>query len=447
MSRSRSAALRVVWLWLALAATASFLQPPAIRAAASPKPNASTSTLSLGRIVITDVTIVDPSGVRDSPRPVTVVIDAGHIVAVDSMATRSVQRGEQSIAGRGRFLIPGLWDMHVHVTDAGEQGLGAAVEAGVTGIRDLGGELPTLDAWRREIAAGKRIGPLILRAGPVVDGINPEAPHRVAVMDSARAVFVVDSLAALGVDCIKVHNRLPRAAFFATVAEARRRHLPVAAHLPTAVSAAEASDAGVASLEHVAETLLASAINDPRHPATTMAEAIAANRGTAGDSLFRKFAANGTAFVPTLVAYRAFVNWPDTKPESRARRAAVLDSQIVITGRMHALGVRLLAATDFTDSTGGRRPGIDLHDELDYFVRAGLRPVEALACATTVPVAFLGMSDSLGAIAPGMRADVVLLDADPRLDIRNARKIAAVIAGGRLVRAPADGGARQGGGD
>jgi hypothetical protein len=153
--------------------------------------------------------------------------------------------------------------MHVHVTDAGEQALSAAVAAGVTGIRDLGGELPTLDAWRSEIAAGKRVGPLILRAGPVLDGINPEAPHRVTVMDSARAVFVVDSLAALGVDCIKVHNVLPRAAFFATVAEARRRHLPVAAHLPKAVTAAEASDAGVASLEHVAETLISSAINDP----------------------------------------------------------------------------------------------------------------------------------------------------------------------------------------
>src|SRR5262249_26110044 len=195
-------------------------------------------------------------------------------------------------------------------------------------------------------------------------------------------------------------------------------------------------DAGVASLEHVAETLLGSAINDPRHPAQTMKEAIAVNRGARGDSLFRKFVANGTWFVPTLVAYRSFVNWPGTAPESRARRAAVLDSQVAIPGQMPDAGVRLPPGTDFTNpDSGGVRPA-DLHDELDFFVRAGLSPTAALACATTGPASFLGMADSLGAVAPGMRADLVLLDADPRLDIRNARKIAAVIAGGRLVRPP-----------
>jgi len=394
------------------------------------RPPASAST----RIVISDVTIVDPSGSKEFPQPSTVVVDSGHIVAVGPKVSRSARRGAQVIDGRGRFLIPGLWDMHVHVTDAGAGALAEAVAAGVTGIRDLGGELTVLDQWRREIAAGERVGPLIVRAGPVLDGINPTAPHRVTVLDSARAVFVVDSLAALGVDCIKVHASLPRAAFFATVAEARRRRLPVAAHLPRAVTAAEASDAGAASLEHIAETLLGSAINDPRHPAQTMREAIAANRGARGDSLFRKLAANGTWFVPTLVAYRSFVNWPGTAPESRARRAAVLDSQVAITGQMYQDGVHLLTGTDFTNpDSGGVRPA-DIHDELDFFVRAGLTPTAALACATTGPAHFLGMADSLGAIEPGMRADLVLLDADPRLDIRNARKIAAVIAGGRLVR-------------
>jgi imidazolonepropionase-like amidohydrolase len=387
-----------------------------------------------GRIVITDVTIVDLSGAREFPRPVSVVVDAGHIVSVSPTLPSSARRGAEVIAGRGRFLIPGLWDMHVHVVDAGEKALGEAVAAGVMGIRDLGGELPVLDAWRREIAAGERVGPLIVRAGPVLDGINPGAWHRVTVLDSARAVFVVDSLAALGVDCIKVHASLPRAAFFATVAEARRRRLPVAAHLPKEVTASEASDAGVASLEHVAETLIASAINDPRHPAQTMAEAIAASRGARGDSLFQKFVANGTWFVPTLVAYRSFVNWPGTAPESRVRRAAVLDSQVAITGRMHQVGVHLLTGTDFTNpDSGGVRPA-DIHDELDFFVRAGLTPAAALSCATIGPARFLGMADSLGAIEPGMRADLVLLDADPRLDIRNARKIVAVVAGGRLVR-------------
>jgi len=419
--RRRTVALS---LGLALAALAAFAR----QLPASPA----------GRILITDVTIVDPSGARSFPRPITVVIDSGRIVSVGATLPRSARDGAQVVAGDGRFLIPGLWDMHVHVVDAGEGALGEAVAAGVTGIRDLGGELPVLDAWRREIAAGERVGPLILRAGPVLDGINPNAPHRVTVLDSTRAVFVVDSLAALGVDCIKVHASLPRAAFFATLAEARRRNLPVAVHLPKEATATEASEAGAASLEHVAETMIASAINDPQRPAKTMAEAIAANRGARGDSLFRMFVARGTRVVPTLVAYRSFVNWPGTAPASQARRAAVLDSQIVIVGRMHELGVQLLTGTDFTNSDSGGVKPVHIHDELDFFVRAGLTPIEALACATTGPASFLGMADSLGAIAPGMRADLVLLDADPRLDIRNARKIAAVIAGGRLVRPPPD---------
>ena len=209
-------------------------------------------------------------------------------------------------------------------------------------------------------------------------------------------------------------------------------------HLSKEVRAAEASDAGAASIEHVAESLIGSAINDPNRPVTTMREAIAANRGERGDSLFRKFVANGTWVVPTLVAYRAFVNWPGTAPESQARRAAVLDSQVAITGQMHRVGVRLLTGTDFTNPDSGGVLPVHIHDELDYFVRAGLTPTAALACATTGPVSFLGMADSLGAIAPGMRADLVLLDADPRLDVRNTRKIAAVIAGGRLVRPPTD---------
>jgi imidazolonepropionase-like amidohydrolase len=392
-----------------------------------------------GRIVITDVTIVDPSGAVAYPRPLTVLIDAGQIVAVGPRPSSSARRGAVVVRGRNRFLIPGLWDMHVHVTDAGEVGLGECVAAGVTGIRDLGGELSVLDRWRSEIAAGERVGPLIVRAGPVLDGPNPNAPHRATVLDSARAVAVVDSLAALGVDCIKVHASLPRDAFFSTVAEARRLHLPVAAHLPTSVRAAEASDAGVASLEHVAETLLGSAINDTTLHVTTMKQAIAANRGSRGDSLFLKFVANRTWFVPTLVAYRSFVNWPGTPPETRAKRAAVLDSQVAITGQMHRDGVHLLTGTDFNDPDSGGVHPVDIHDELDYFVRAGLTPSEALACATTGPVMFLGMRDSLGTIAPGKRADLVLLDADPRLDIRNARRIDAVIAGGRLVRPPGAG--------
>src|SRR5262245_60284590 len=202
--------------------------------------NLSTSIFLLASapLAITHVTVIDP-GSPAALRDRTVVVTGTRISAMDTTGRVTIPRGARTIDGTGKFLIPGLWDMHVHLSDATEAAFPLLVANGIAGVRDLGGDLQQIDRWRAEIARGTRLGPIILRAGPFVDGPKDSKTNRLAITDPGVARHAVDSLAALGVDCIKVHNALPRDAFFAVLDEARKRHLPVAVHLPDGVSVSE----------------------------------------------------------------------------------------------------------------------------------------------------------------------------------------------------------------
>jgi imidazolonepropionase-like amidohydrolase len=285
----------------------------------------------------------------------------------------------------------------------------------------------------------------------------------------------VDSLAALGVDFIKVYSLLPRDAWLAIVGAAKHAKLPFVGHLPRGVTAAEASDSGQKSIEHLEGILQACADRDSvrqaaaaagddrqqRQAAAVRAILATYDAGRCTD-LFGRFARNGTWQTPTLVNTRnnAFfedlrgthserldylphylrawwtpernVHLEDRTPERIAELRAISAALQKVVGDLHRAGVRLLAGTDM----GGNvlnYPGWSLHDELELFVEAGLSPMEALRTATSNPAEFLGLTDSLGTIATGKLADLVLLEADPTADIRNTRRIAAVMTRGRLL--------------
>lgn len=387
-------------------------------------------------LAITDVTVIDPGSPAAQPN-MTVVVTGSRIDALGPTGSVTVPRGTRVIDGRRKFLIPGLWDMHGHLSDATEAAFPLLVAHGIAGVRDLGGNLAELDRWRAEIARGTRLGPLILRAGPFVDGPKDSTRNRLAITEPAVARRAVDSLAALGVDCLKVHNKLPRAAFFALLDQARKRNLPVAVHLPEGVSMAEASDSGAASIEHI-EMLISSAAYRPGATAKTWDEALGENLGEAGARLFATLARNRTYYDPTLTAYyRGFVHWEGQDTAKVRKRRLALSKLMAVAGDMHRAGVQILAGADFGEASVGVRPGVDLHHELAMLVEVGLTPLEALRCATLNPARFLGREDSLGTIAPGKRADLVLLAANPLENINNTRTIEAVILGGRLVEVPA----------
>jgi imidazolonepropionase-like amidohydrolase len=429
-------------------------------------------TLAITHATIVDVGAGDPAAAMRHDH--TLLIVGARIVKMGPANYVDVPRAARVVDARGHYLIPGLWDAHSHVTRGGEPALSAYVANGVTTVRDLGGRLPELFAWRREIRAGTRVGPRLLVAGPNLEGawwldavveflssdsafrsyrFLEESP-RYRVAASAAAPLVVDSLLRLGVDLIKSRN-LRGDEFRAIAAEARRRGVLLAGHAPIGVSIGEAAEAGLRSFEH--------------------SETVMLRLGDAPDSVRRtelaRVARAGSAITPTLitdVAYRqtpdsvAYAVIADTSNGREPRRryltrellaawrfgldtkrvegpttpeswAASHRRQIADTRRAHEAGVPLLVGTDLGVSLV--YPGFSVHEELRLLVdEVGLTPLEALRAATLGPARAMNMVDSLGLIAPGRVADLVLLDADPLRDIRNTTRIRAVAVGGLLLQ-------------
>jgi imidazolonepropionase-like amidohydrolase len=385
-------------------------------------------------LAIRNVTVIDCTGAAAKPG-MTVVVRDGRIVQVGLAKDVAVPRQAQVVDATGKFLIPGLWDMHGHLTDAGEGALAQLIENGVTGVRDIGGDLELVKRYRSEIEQGKRIGPHIVMAGPLLDGPT-EAKWHIVAKNEAEAREQVRSIKQGGADFLKIHMNLSREAFFAAVDEAKKQGLPVAAHLPRALSMAEASDAGANSLEHV-EMLVQSALvqQDKATKALTDKQRLDAAfdtlSGEQGAALWARLVKNGTYYVPTLVAYeRGFVLWSN-KPEALMKRRPLHWQQIDLVGAMHHAGVKVMAGSDFSD--WAVVPGVDLHNELALLVEAGFSPMEALQAATSLPAEYLGKTAEFGTVERGKAADLVLLDADPLENISHTRKIRGVVVGGNYL--------------
>jgi imidazolonepropionase-like amidohydrolase len=418
----------------------------------------------------TNVTVID--GRSATPREYrTVFIRGNRIVAEGPASSVTIPAGARVIDGRGKFLIPGLWDMHVHTTmPGGRDVLPLYIANGVTGVRDMAGDWPTLQAWRGEIARGSLIGPRIVASGPYLEGGDQPIPH-LLVKTPADAAPAVDSLVRLGVDFIKVHGQLSRESYFAIARAARARRIPFAGHVSRTVGAAAASDSGQASIEHILAipnpcTRAEVAELAPRFPV----QAALGRCDTADQApLYARLRRNGTRVVPTLVAQVEVSLWPKRElpgdsvarylPDSLRQYVAgifpMVDSvppdadvngrklfakRIAVTGALFRAGVGLMAGTDAP--LRNSPPGFGLHEELLHFTRAGLTPFEALRAATLEPARFLGMLDSLGTVEVGKVADLVLLTANPLADIRNSSRTEYVIANGKLYAIRRDGAGR-----
>jgi imidazolonepropionase-like amidohydrolase len=376
--------------------------------------------------------------------------------------------GARIIDATGKFLIPGLWDMHVHLDPSGNA-LPTLVANGITGIREMYTGIPiaTLASWRSRLdapriaIAGFLDGPLLLTAGPL-----PTDAYAVGSAGEAR--MAVDALAAAGADFLKVYNGLPRDAYFAIADESKRLGIPFAGHVPEAVSPAEASAAGQRGQEHLINILLACStredelrearialMNDPQVTPFTRALELGfpdpeglfdAYDETKAAALFQKFVKNGTRHTPTLVVLSSFLADPAAArrlpymqdlPQEQfdmwmQRIARLLERYKKLVGDMHRAGVEFLAGTDMGPNTAVP-PGLGLHDELALLVEAGFTPLEALQTATRNPAGYFGKLQDMGTVEPGKLADMILLDSDPLEDIRNTRRIRMVVLRGRVA--------------
>jgi len=368
------------------------------------------------------------------------------------------------VDARGKFLIPGLWDMHVHTSIIGGRALLALYIAnGVTGVRDMAGDWDTLTTWRREIAAGRLVGPRIVASGPYLEGGDVPIPHLLTRTPEEGAA-AVDSLVKLGVDFIKVHGQLTRPTYFAIARRARERRIPFAGHVSQAVGSADASDSGQKSIEHMlaipAPCTAAESI--ALRPRFTVQSAIGRCSSRDLAPLYARFVRNGTWVTPTFSAAYEVSAWPSRVvpgdslahylPESLKRFVAQIfpmpdsippgaDSvgramfakRLAQAATMRAAGVHIMTGTDAP--LRNSPPGFGLHEELTLLVRGGMSPFDAIRAATIEPALYLRMLDSAGTIAPQKVADLVLLAGNPLRDIGQTRRIVAVVANGRLIDA------------
>lgn len=375
-----------------------------------------------GCLVLDDVTVVDVAA-GALLRGRTVVVRDGAIAAVGPRDGAVLPDGAQVVAGRGRFVIPGLWDAHVHLTLWGRDALPRAVAHGVTTVRDMGGDAQELLRWRDAAARGELLGPRLLLAGPFVDGDKPNAQYRRIVRDASEVAALVEEIHGLGVDFVKVHSRLPPAALPAVVEAARARGLLVCGHPPVGVTPLQASELGMASIEH-ADSFFSAPVRADPPAAAGWPQARAFWQTEAGAAALAAIAGNGTVVVPTLVTVA-----------TGAERlggvfGAVLPWTREITRALHEAAVPLCAGTDFARRSIGIEPGASLHRELGLLVAAGLTPADALRAATLVPARMMGCDGERGSVAVGRQADLVLLREDPLADIANTSTIDAVVLRG-----------------
>ena len=378
-------------------------------------------------------------------RDATVIVRDGRIAEIGSAKP---PQDADILDGSGKFLIPGLWDMHVHLSWTTSSALPVLVANGVTTVRDLGSRFGEIDEWRTKIAAGLMTGPRILRVGPILNG-QKFNEYQIVTGNPDETRGVARALTQIGVDFLKVHRRMPRDSYFALIDEGKKLGISVVGHIPLSVAPEEASNAGQATIEHT-ETLFEGTFATA-HKDEKLAYAIRHFREDGeAERLFAVFVKNHTVVDPTLAAWLPIVTG-QRGSDPRMRYVAASNKKSIpeipsedlqgyretfaefrkVVGLMNRTGVTLVTGTDVA---GPRIPGFPLHDELALFVESGLTPMQAIQAATITSAKVVGKSNELGSIEVGKIADLVLLDANPLDDIHNTQKIAAVIVGGRLLR-------------
>ncbi|HET7203786.1 MAG TPA: amidohydrolase family protein [Steroidobacteraceae bacterium] len=443
---------------------------------------------------VTVVSVIDGSLRSDQ----TVLIEDKRIVAIGAAAAVEVPKNVSVVEMHDGYLIPGLWDMHVHsvanvTVDRSNKSISAQdwhfplfLAYGITGVRNMNDgtadvELELTKTLRRRLSKGDLHGPpRFLTAGPSIDGDPPLGSNPVVVRTAEQARTAVQRLAANGADLVKVYENLSREAYFSILDEARRLGIPVDGHVPFRITPLEVADAGQRTVEHP-EALSAGCATDADSERERFARVLSgydslveserflamfrhtralydSRDGAACMATAEAFRRNGIAVTADLVVYQDVVhsdevlsdtssirfvpeairrNWREWSESETARTFRSILRPIL---PLELENVRVLNEVGVVLLAGTdvgvplQIPGLSLHKELVRLVEAGLTPLETLQTATINPARVLGMSDSLGTVEPGKLADLVLLDANPLEDISNTQRIRAVVADGRLYR-------------
>lgn len=412
-------------------------------------------------LIFTNVNVVD---VRDGSiyRNMTVVIQDGRIASVAHIGLIGSGKNLKVVNAGGNYLIPGLWDMHAHTVDGAvwdERVLYPQYIAnGVTGVREMGGDRELLEQRVHDIESGSVLGPHLLMY---------EARSAPAHSEAHEAIGAVKKH---GLDFVRALSSLSRDALFATTGTQSGK-MSFAGNYPDSISVSEAPTVGERSIEHLSGVQLACSsreaeLRKQRLDALANHDLAAYSAATLevmntydpqkAQKLYLELAQHATWQVPTLVWTQTLSTIDSSKPAADPQMLYVPASvrsewvpnkllagtttqqltlakreayeQLQVVGAMHRMGVQFLAGTDGPDPFVF--PGSSLHDELELMVKSGFSPLEALQTATLNPVIFMIKLDKYGVVEKGHMADLVLLEDNPLVNIRNTRKISAVVLGG-----------------
>ncbi|QDA61059.1 amidohydrolase family protein [Hymenobacter jejuensis] len=432
-------------------------------------------------LVISHVNVIDV--VTGQVRPDQMVALRGDAIAVVEKAGAKPYAAKRTLDGRGKYLLPGLWDMHVHfrggdsLIQANQNLLPLFLAHGITTVRDAGGDMtPAVMSWRRQIGAGTLAGPRIFTSGPKIDGPHAYWPGSLEVETTAQINKALDSLQKLHVDYVKIYDsNISREAYLNVISEAEKRGLKTTGHMPYSVKLGEAVDRGLDASEHLYYVFKAcsgkedSLTNLVRQSLTTahplglfaMLPAVEATYSPAAATrIFQQMAAHHTAVVPTLFIGKTLADLPTTD-HTRDTMLAYIDPKIQATytrrlssakgqsaeaaqfrkklevrfsglvPKLQAAGVTVLAGSDSGAFNSFTYPGASLIGELEMLVQAGLTSAQALRAATLNGARFMGVEKTAGTVAVGKNADLLLLAQNPLTNIRNVRTINTVIARGK----------------
>jgi imidazolonepropionase-like amidohydrolase len=433
-------------------------------------------------VAIVNITVV-PMDRERLVKHQTVVVQDGRITAMGPSQSVRIPAAAQQIDGRGKFLMPGLTDMHVHFVrealpqrpqaSSSNTGLRSGIPAsaskdhdlenrayalmflanGITTVRNMWGS-ETIDALAKEINSGGIVGPHIYSTGPITDGNPPVWASSRIVEAPAQAEEAVRSDKQKGYIAIKVYNRLSKDGYNAIVAAARRQGLPVVGHAPNSVGLEGAIAAGQDSIEHLDGFLPLLAPDGSTGSTRPSVEELQQVDLKKLPAIVQAIKAADSWICPTVVVYDlqrtdalgleeasfvppdVFVRYGkmypnhDIDPRATPQGHAVL---LAIVAALHSGGAHLLLGTDTMKA--GTLPGYSLHRELENFVTAGLTPYEAIRAGTADAAKYLHQENEFGIVGKGLRADLILVDANPLADVKNVSKLAGVMAGGRWVSA------------
>jgi hypothetical protein len=431
--------------------------------------------LSPNSLIITDINIVLPYEGKIVPHQL-VVIENGVITKVTSFDGIPIVLHTAIIPGSGKYLIPGLWDMHVHSAVIDPQWdekliYPLYIANGITGVRDMGGDFEQLKSRRERIEKGELLGPHLFIGGPFLINAKADA-QTISIKTPEDARAAVDKVKNEGADFIKILSRLSRDSYFAIAEDSKKDQIRFVGHVPETISAVEASNAGQYSIEHLTGISLACSSQENALREKLLAAMAARNRKSVlilneqaattydvkkATELFSTFISNNTWQVPTLIWIRtqSTLDAPKWDTDRRLKyvpasvrkqwdRKQLLEQippdiladykneairSAKLVKAMQKVGVRFLAGSDGPDPYVF--PGFSLHDELALLVQNGFTPAQALQAATTNPSIFMDKQEKYGAVEKDHAADLVLLEANPLEDIRNTRKIDAVIRAGK----------------